>query len=821
MSQLGRISGGVLKDNLERQGINLNFKNTVSDTAVLHLDVVNNKIGINTESPSDVLTIPTQLGSTNLIADYANIANFELLDSEINLLSGDMLLSSNDYIFATAIATTDLNFNNNTISTYTPNTSIELRPNGSGDVNIRANTNVTGNIHATGDITFGGNFVVGDENTDSIIFEAEITSDIIPEITNTSRLGSPTKKWLNLYARNLIANTQNVDSFVINDTELSRRQGNIFYVSENGNDNNVGDHQHGPFRTIKHALSVADASSFGPVVIHIFPGEYREEFPLTVPQRVTIQGEDLRNTIVKPTLVTRFNDAFLLQEGSVVENITIKDFNYSSVNNTGHAFRFVPNGIVENRSPYIRNVTVITSGTTVTLDDPRGFASGNAGRGAYIDGSDLNEISTTASMLFHSVTFITPGVDCITMTNGVRVEWLNSFIYFANIGLHAVEGITGRRLDDSTVIYGAEVRAIGSACVYGNIGAQADGISTLMYLISHNFAYIGSGKDTSNDTFLNNVNAETIEINFGKIYYTSTDATGTYRVGDSFYVDFTTGNTSISGNDIDLSSVNSLIINDGSSVTYIDGERIDLGNLRVSGNTISTTEVDLILSSFSKTVNVNSNPGFVIANGREIDNTETIGGLRYNTTTNLFEGYSTANTSLSGIYSDDRLTNLVATNFSNELVLTINDIVVGNINSTGLNVHGIKTNDILFDNNLITSTQIDSNIILERINSADVSIFDLTVNNSSITNTSSNAFTINNTNRGYAKFNATTGLVIPVGTTAQRPDFPEIGDTRWNIDLEFLETYNGTEWQQSINSGPDVTVEMFEDLMDIYTLVLG
>ena len=46
-------------------------------------------------------------------------------------------------------------------------------------------------------------------------------------------------------------------------------------------------------------------------------------------------------------------------------------------------------------------------------------------------------------MLFHSVTFITPGVDGLTMTNGVRVEWLNSFTYFANRGLYAVNGVTG------------------------------------------------------------------------------------------------------------------------------------------------------------------------------------------------------------------------------------------------------------------------------------------------------------------------------------------------------------------------------------------
>jgi hypothetical protein len=58
---LGRIGGGVLKDNLERNGSNLNFKNTSGAVALLHLDVVNSRVGINTESAASgySLTLPT------------------------------------------------------------------------------------------------------------------------------------------------------------------------------------------------------------------------------------------------------------------------------------------------------------------------------------------------------------------------------------------------------------------------------------------------------------------------------------------------------------------------------------------------------------------------------------------------------------------------------------------------------------------------------------------------------------------------------------------------------------------------------------------
>ena len=69
MSQLGRIGGGVLKDNLERNGSNLNFKNSSGTTAILHLDVVNKRVGINNESPASgySLDLPTPLFPTKTI----------------------------------------------------------------------------------------------------------------------------------------------------------------------------------------------------------------------------------------------------------------------------------------------------------------------------------------------------------------------------------------------------------------------------------------------------------------------------------------------------------------------------------------------------------------------------------------------------------------------------------------------------------------------------------------------------------------------------------------------------------------------------------
>ena len=120
--------------------------------------------------------------------------------------------------------------------------------------------------------------------------------------------------------------------------------------------------------------------------------------------------------------------------------------------NDGYGFRFATNYTVTSRSPYIRNVTVITKGTTTSAADPRGFASGDAGKGALVDGSYAESASREASMLFHSVTFITPGVDGLTATNGARIEWLNCFTYFANRSIYAFDSAIGKKSDGKTRI---------------------------------------------------------------------------------------------------------------------------------------------------------------------------------------------------------------------------------------------------------------------------------------------------------------------------------------------------------------------------------
>ena len=474
---------------------------------------------------------------------------------------------------------------------------------------------VTGNVHATGNITYGGSSItIGDDSTDSASFLAEFKNNIEPDLDNVYHIGKDDDstgpaKGFRINVDTLNADTVDASGIIYRGIELTKDVGLIFVSNGNGNDTNDGRNVGGPFATITKALSVAQDGD----LIYIYPGSYQEEFPMTVPKGVTIQGDSIRGVEISPTSATQSNDAFLLNVDTTIENLTIKDFFYNSGSDTGYAFKFANNynNIVfeqePGRSPYIRNITVITKGTTTSVSDPRGYDSADAGRGALVDGNVVASTSRSASMLFHSVTFITPGVTGLVLKSGVQVEWLNSFTYFAETSIKLEQG-TGRTLPGGTTAYGAELRMIASASVYGNKGIVADGADCLAYAINHNFAYIGSGKNVTNDNTQTIQANEITETNNAKIYFTSQDQRGNFRVGDKFLVDLENERTSFDVESI-FASNSKVQIRQGNDVVTLEPGRIGLDNIVIQGNVIQATKSNIKFNSAGNIVfqgNVNA-----------------------------------------------------------------------------------------------------------------------------------------------------------------------------------------------------------------------
>ena len=884
---VGRISGPLLKANLIRNGIDLAF-----ETDLLYLDVNNQRVGIKNSSPQHELDVTGTSRVNNLtVTNQATLGDVVVQGNTISSNQTYLNLGTLDnVVYQNKLIVDSLELEGNAISTRDSNANLEFRPNGTGTVEVLANMNVTGSLHATGDISADGNITIGDTSADTINFNAEVASNIIPDATNTYQLGTDPagggKQWSDVYVNNFNATSVTTTALTVNGIDLVLKQGNIIYVAENGNDTNDGDHPQAPYATIQKALSVATGGD----TVHVYPGEYTEIFPLTVPVGVTVKGHSIRSVNISPTTATRYNDAFLLNGESTVEDLTIKDFysggNYFTVtevvnsdtfkvnvgstgqahayvsggtvdfsdstaavnvtsatyNNVtgvleittasphdsyvghsvfisnltfscsgdnrifpdnGYAFRFATDFQVTTRSPYIRNITVLTKGTTLTADDPRGFLSGDAGKGALVDGAYATAASREAAMLFHSVTFICPGVDGLVATNGARIEWLNCFTYFANRGLHAFDSAAGQAYDGKTRIrlsgvtgtfaagntvtftstdassvvnvtvesvdndilvldgkntdllnfdttpasisngagatattienvdirdFGAEIRMIGSANVYGNFGLYGDGEGVLVYAIGQNLAYIGNGKEVSNDTGSVVQANEVVELNGAQIRYSSVDHKGDFRVGDLFHVNQENGSVDFAVSSLNITLTDGVTFTNGGDTTFINGSRIDTGNIRISGNTIESTAGALNFVSATDQINLQNNVS--VAGNIDVTGDVTIGGnitlgdsgddnlqivagiasdLRPNTTSTHSLGTSTntwANLHVDEMFIDDIIVN---TNY----ITTTNSNANLELRANGTGKVLIPTNDLQIDNDIKvdgTATLANTNI---------------------------------------------------------------------------------------------------------------
>ena len=454
---VGRISGPLLKQNLLREGVDLAF-----ETDLLYLDVNNQRIGINKTNPQYDLDVNGTTRVPNLeITNIAQIGDVVISGNTIRSESSVLALGTMDNVVYQQRLTIDsIDIEGNRISSNDSNANIELAPNGTGRVEIHSDMNVTGDIYVTGNITADGTITIGDEDTDYIEFQSELASNIIPDTNNLYALGSDPdaggKAFADIYTGQLFANAVDTNELIVDQIDMNLRQGNIFYVAENGDDAHTGTHPQDPYASLAYALTQATDGD----TIHIFPGVYTETFPMEIPEGVTVKGHALRSVMIQPSVATQDQDCFLLNGQTTVEELTIANFYYNAGTNTGHAFRFANGMNVTTRSPYIRNITVLTFGSTRTTEDPRGFNSGDAGKGALLDGSVTATTTREAAGLFHAVTFICPGVDAVTFTNGVRVEWLNSFTYFANRGVYCLDGTTGISGQGKTALRVSDVTGV-------------------------------------------------------------------------------------------------------------------------------------------------------------------------------------------------------------------------------------------------------------------------------------------------------------------------------------------------------------------------
>ena len=705
-----------------------------------------------------------------------------------------------------------------------------------GDIILRAS--------GTGNVVINNLLTVGETAT-------TFTGEVV-DINNLRLDGDGSNTGISALDSNtgLYLNSAGTAGIYANGVDITKTEGNTFWVTENGSDGNTGESMQDAFRTIRQALVVARNGD----TIKIGAGTFEEIFPLTVYPGVSITGQGIRSTQIKPTAATRTQNGFQFRGSGTVKDLTVREMEYDSVNDRGYAFCFdeSTSGTYD-RGPYIMNVTVLNFGSSVRLginspDDPYGFDAGDAGRGIKADGQFVSRSSIEPSFLVNEVTFFTPGQTAVVITNGVRMEYLNSFVYLADKAVHAttgaagwggtgqtyvvVENVTGGNFipgetvrytstDGSTVAqfqisswntatstlsitglytgldgvdftpqygqggsiigtvsgvqaerivevtkfeFGAEMRAIGSAMVYGNSGVVADGPGVSLRLISHNFAYIGAGKLTTNrasDAIQAN---EVVETNGAKVRYTSTDHLGDFRVGDLFYVSQETGEVQIDGGGLNFGALaGGLVFDDGAgNKSSITATEVTTGFLTFANNGIGSTDI-LEIDSLDA-LSLYSNEGVITINAADgTQQVEITGGpivLRgdIDLGTDPFQPadpYPHVTRFKSYVESNIQ----PAPEFTGIWDLGAPDAVWGNIYGSKVIV-----DDLTIENNKISVGITNQDLELEPAGAGRVLV------------------------GGY------TFMKVPTGSTAERGSNPITGGIRFNTQIQQFEGYQGTAW---------------------------
>lgn len=209
---IGRISGPMLKADLLREGVDLAF-----ETDLLYLDVNNNRVGINKTDPEFDLDVAGTVRVPSIeITSIANIGNITIsgntIDSNVDVLE---LGTEDTVVYQKKINIDDIEIEANVIRTITPDTNLELRPTENAIVEIFSDTNVYGDIFITGNITTEGDIIIGDNRLeDTVVFNAKLDSDLIPTTTDTFNLGSTTKRWNTLFAKEIYVDTIDVEQLL-------------------------------------------------------------------------------------------------------------------------------------------------------------------------------------------------------------------------------------------------------------------------------------------------------------------------------------------------------------------------------------------------------------------------------------------------------------------------------------------------------------------------------------------------------------------------------------------------------------------------------
>ena len=139
-----------------------------------------------------------------------------------------------------------------------------------------------------------------------------------------------------------------------------------------------------------------------------------------------------------------------------------------------------------------------------------------------------------------------------------------------------------------------------------------------------------------------------------------------------------------------------------------------------------------------------------------------------------------------------------------------------------LNVSTLDVGDLMFRDNEITTTT-GQDLYIDGNGSGGVRLGNFKITGNVIENVSSGAITqIAQTGDGYFKIDTTNGFVPPRGTDAERPSaYAVLGMTRYNTTAKAIEVWDGSAWASPAGASGAVSEIVANDIAASFALMLG
>lgn len=199
------------------------------DTDTLYVDSSNDKVGINTSSPSTALHVKTNSVGTTLFLETAiglGLASLYFGDStdadkgaiKYDMNAADMTFRTNatDQMYILSDGKVGIGVDNPSTlldvdGTFKANADVTLGSVETDKLLVPAHTQITSNLSVSGASVLSGNVQIGTAGADEIKILGQIESTIAPKTDGAHSLGYSAKRWENVYA----------DRFVGGNTELT------------------------------------------------------------------------------------------------------------------------------------------------------------------------------------------------------------------------------------------------------------------------------------------------------------------------------------------------------------------------------------------------------------------------------------------------------------------------------------------------------------------------------------------------------------------------------------------------------------------------